>query len=78
MRVAQTRGSSQAQVAAEFGVGLSSLGKWLAKYGGQTGLSQSDFDQSKEVARLRKELRIALEERDVLKKAAIFFAAQKR
>lgn len=78
VRVAQTSGSSQAQVAAEFGVGLSTLGKWLTKYGGQTGLSQSDLDQSKEIVRLRKELRIAQDERDILKKATAFFASQKR
>lgn len=78
VRVAQTSGLPQKQVAADFGVGLSTLGKWLIKYGDQTGLSQAQLDQQKEIARLRKALRIAQEERDVLKKAAIFFAEQSK
>ncbi len=78
VRVAQTSGLSQRQVANDFGIGLSTLGKWLVKYGDQTGLSQAQMDQQKEIARLRKELRIAQEERDVLKKATEFFARAKR
>ncbi len=78
VRVAQTSGLSQRQVATDFGIGLSTLGKWLVKYGAQTGMSQAQLDQQNELARLRKENRILKEERDVLKKAAIYFAEQKR
>lgn len=78
VRVAQTSGLTQRQVAADFGVGLSTLGKWMIKYGDQTGMSQAQLDQQKEIGRLRKENRLLKEEREVLKKAAIFFAAQKR
>ncbi len=78
VRVAQTSGLPQRHIASDFGIGLSTLGKWLNKYGDQTGLSQAQMDQQKEIARLRKELRVAQEERDILKKAAIFFAEQKR
>ncbi len=74
VRVAQTSGLSQRQVATDFGIGLSTFGKWLVKYGDQTGLSQAQMDQQKEIAHLRKELRIAQEERGVLKKATEFFA----
>jgi transposase len=34
-------------------------------------------DQAKEITRLRKENRILREEREILKKAAVFFASQK-
>ena len=78
VRVAQTSGLTQRQVAADFGVGLSTLGKWMVKYGDQTGMRQAQLDQQKEIARLRRELRIAQEERDVLKKATEFFARAKR
>ena len=41
---------------------------------GRTGLTTSERE---ELARLRKELRIVTEERDILKKATAFFAKQK-
>lgn len=68
VRVAQTSGLLQKQVAADFGIGLSTLGKWLVKFGDQTGMSQAQLDQQKEIARLRRELKIAQQERDILKK----------
>jgi transposase len=42
---------------------------------GKTGLTTAERE---ELARLRKELRIAQEERDILKKATAFFAKQNR
>ena len=78
VRIAQTSGLPQRRIAADFGIGLSTLGKWLVKFGDPTGLSQTQLDQQIEIDRLRRELKIAKEERDILKKAAIFFAEQKR
>ncbi len=78
VRVARTSGLPQKQVAADFGIGLSTLSKWLVKYGDQTGMSQAQLAQQKEITRLRKELRTAQEERDVLKKATEFSARTKR
>ena len=43
--------------------------------GGQTGLTMTERE---ELARLRKENRILLEEREILKKATAFFAKQNR
>ena len=77
VRVAQTSGLPQRQVAADFGIGLSTLGKWLVKFGDQTDLSQAQLDQQKEIVRLRRELKLAQQERDILKKATAFFASQK-
>ena len=42
---------------------------------GKTGLTTAERE---ELARLRKELRIVQEEREILKKAAAFFAKQSR
>ncbi len=77
VRVAQSSGLPQRQVAADFGIGLSTLGKWLVKYGDQTGLSQAQMDQQKEIARLRRELKIVQQERDILKKATAFWSFAK-
>ncbi len=76
--VAQTSGLIQRQVAADFVIGLSRLGKWLVKFGDQTVMSQSQLDLLKEIERLRKENRLLKEERDVLEKAAMFFAEQSK
>lgn len=43
--------------------------------GGRDGLSTSERD---EVTRLRKEVRVLREERDILKRATVFFAAETR
>jgi len=58
----------------------SSLRNWVEqaradRTHGKTGLTTAERE---ELARLRKELRIAQEERDILKKAAAFFAKQSR
>ena len=40
-------------------------------------MNQTQLEQQKEIVHLRRSLKIAQEERDMLKKAAIFFAEQK-
>ena len=77
VRVALTSGLTRKQIAADFGVGFSTLSRWIQK-GRQTIEEPSvQSDLEAEVATLRKENRLLREERDVLKKATIFFAAQK-
>lgn len=78
VRLALTSGLSRKQVAADLGIGLSTLGKWIAsdKHAGL--MSGRDDDKDKELVRLRKENRILREERDILKKATVFFASQNR
>ena len=58
----------------------SSLRNWVEqaradRTHGKTGLTTAERE---ELARLRKELRIVQEEREILKKAAAFFAKQSR
>jgi len=77
VRVSLTSGLTRKQVAADFGVGFSTLSRWIQqdRQTIETPSVQSDLES--EVAALRKENRLLREEREVLKKATIFFAAQK-
>ena len=75
--LALTSGLSRRQVAADLGVGLSTLSRWVAKARHDDLMSGPHDDQNKELARLRKENRILREEREILKKATVFFARQK-
>ena len=77
MRVALTSGLTRKQVATDFKIGFSTLARWiqLERRISPEPIIQSDLE--KEVASLRKENRLLREERDVLKKATIFFAGQK-
>ena len=70
-------GRTVPQIAAELGVSPQSLRTWahqLQVDGGRAeGLSSVERD---ELRRLRRELRIVTEEREILKKAAVFFAKE--
>ena len=78
VRIALTSGLSHKQVAADLGIGLSTLGKWITSHKHTELLSGPDNDKDKELARLCKENRTLREERDILKKATAFFASQSR
>jgi transposase len=73
-------GKTIGAVARELDLTASSLANWV-KYAradqtsGKTGLTTAERE---ELARLRKENRILQEEREILKKAAAFFAKQSR
>ena len=77
VRIALTSGLTRRQVASEFGVGLSTLNKWVTKHRDTDNVSDSDLDLARENERLRRENRILREEREILKKATQFFAGQK-
>ena len=67
-------------MARDLGLTESSLRKWVEharadRTKGKTGLTTAERE---ELVRLRKELRIVQEEREILKKAAAFFAKQSR
>jgi len=78
VRIATTSGLTRPQVASDLGVGLSTLNKWVQRHRHDDLMSGPHDDVEKENARLRKEVRVLREEREVLKKAAIFFAGQSR
>jgi transposase len=77
VRLALSSGLSRKQVAADSGIGLSTLGKWIATYRTEEQSDLPSADLLKEVEQLRRENRVLKEERDILKKATAFFASQK-
>ena len=78
VRIATTSGLTRPKVASDLGIGLSTLNKWVQKHQDDDLMSGPHEDVEKENARLRKEVRLLREEREVLKKATIFFAGQNR
>jgi len=76
VRIAQSSGLTRPKIASDLGVGLSTLNKWVQKHQHDDLMSGPHEDVEKENKRLRKEVRLLREEREVLKKATIFFAGQ--
>lgn len=77
VRVALTSGLTRKQVASDFGIGFSTLSRWVQRDRKTLPEPSAHSDLEREVAMLRKENRLLREEREVLKKATIFFAGQK-
>tara|TARA_B110000977_G_C10610630_1_gene312076 strand:- start:181 stop:453 length:273 start_codon:yes stop_codon:yes gene_type:complete len=77
VRLALSSGLTRKQVADDLGVGFSTLNRWVQKDQDDALMSGPHTDLETENIRLRKEVRILREEREILKKAAIFFASQK-
>ena len=80
VRLVMDEGKTIGAVARELDLTPSSLTTWVKharadRTNGKTGLTTAERE---ELARLRKENRILQEERDILKKAAAFFAKQSR
>ena len=69
VRQVTDRGYSVSQVANRLGVTTHSLYTWLKKYGPDAADHQAKADDQAEIRRLQKELK-----RDILKKAAAYFA----
>jgi transposase len=78
VRIALTSGLTRKQVASDLGVGLSTLNKWITLHRDTDLVSKEDLSLAQENERLRREVRILKEERDILKKAAQFFAGLKQ
>jgi transposase len=78
VRIAISSGLTRPQVSSDLGVGLSTLNKWVQKHQHDDLMSGPHEEVEKENKRLRKEVRLLREEREILKKGAIFFAGQSR
>ena len=79
-RLVLDQGKSIAAAARDLDLSETALGEWVRRARadrthGRTGLTTAERE---ELVRLRKELRIVQEEREILKKAAAFFAKQSR
>lgn len=69
------RGYSQKDVAQNLGISVNSLFNWIKKYGDSNHKQKKILqDKDAEIARLKSELKRTKEERDILKKAAAYFA----
>ena len=68
------RGYSVAEVAKRLGTTTHSLYAWLKRYEVPQPRQANRVDDQTEIAKLKAELRRATEERDILKKAAAYFA----
>ena len=77
VELVRTRGLSRAEVARVLGINPETLRLWVKQAevdaGQRDGLTT---DEKAELARLRREVRVLREERDILKKAARFFAME--
>ena len=78
VRQVTERGHSVQEVAARLGVSSHSLYKWVKAVRPSKDEQRSDelLDAKKEILKLRSELRRVQEERDILKKAAAYFARE--
>ena len=84
IKLALSPGHSIVQVAADLGVGKSTLTNWIRNYREKGGAAFPGHGntvltpQEAEIQRLKKELEITRQERDILKKATGFFAKESR
>jgi len=76
VRQVTDRGYSVAQVTERLGTTTHSLYAWLNQYGPDSATHQAKAQEQAELKRLKKELKRVTEERDILKKAAAYFASQ--
>ena len=78
VRIALTSALARKQVADDLGVGMSTLNKWITAYRDTDVVSKEDLDLAQENERLRREIRLLKEEREILKKATQFFVGLKQ
>lgn len=70
------KGHNVADAANRLGTTTHSLYAWVKRYGPDASQHQAQSDECAEIRRLRKERLRVTEERDILKKAAVYFASQ--
>lgn len=63
-------------VAQRLGITTNSLYRWVKEFGPESATYLKEQAESDEIRRLKKELKRVTEERDLLKKAAAYFASQ--
>ena len=76
VRILATGGRTIEEVAANLGIGRSTLSKWKTKLDRVELMAGPHDDVEKELKRLRREVELLRAERDLLKKATVFFAKE--
>jgi transposase len=81
IRLVRTSGRTRRAVADDLGIGLSTLTRWLGRAkdlatGDHGTDGQAPPDMAAELKRLRRENDILKQERDILKRATVFFAKE--
>ena len=78
VRLATSGNTSVTQTAKDLGIALESLRKWIREAEIEAGQRPGEMtvDEREELKRLRREVRVLQEEREILKKAATFFAKE--
>ena len=78
VRLVQTSGKSQRQIADDLGIGMSTLSRWCAEaaeHGERAFVGSGNLQpEAEEMRRLRRENDILRQERDILKKALAIFS----
>ena len=79
VRLVEASGRTQREIAEDLGIGLSTLRRWIDK-GRERDLEapppERQEDMATELKRLRRENEILRQEREILKRAATFFAKE--
>jgi len=79
VQLLRSSGRPVPQLAKELGVSPQSLRNWAVQHDVDDGKSEGLSSQEREeLRRLRREVKILAEEREILKKAAAFFASESR
>jgi transposase len=76
VRQVTDRGHKVSEVASRLGITAKSLYDWIKRYGDEQAQHTQISEQQREIRRLKRELKRAEEERDILKKAAKYFAGE--
>ena len=78
VRLARESGKTRARIAKDLGIAEQSLYRWLKQADLDNGKRADGLttEEREEISRLRREVRLLREEREILKKAAAFFARE--